>query len=404
MNEQTSAKPNVLCIASYEKGQAFLQQLAADGCNVILLTAQKLRDAGWPWEAILEIHTFSDIPTPEEVLRLVQHVARRMHVDRIVALDEFDLEAAALVREELRLPGMGQTTTRHFRDKLAMRTRARQMGLRVPDFIGIHTHSDIAHFLRNTRGPWLLKPRTSASAIGIRTIREEHDLWRSLEELGDEQATFLLECFVPGSVFHVDSVSWNREVLLQSAQRYGAPPMSLMQGGGVFTTRTLDRASVEAGALREIDRELLMALGMVSGVTHSEFIQADEDGSFYFLETAARVGGAFIAELVEFSTGVNPWREWARIEAAMALGQNYTLSPTVESYAGSVICLSRQEWPDLSAFADPEVVFRMPKRHHAGLIVQSESAVRVEGLLQEYRERFAKDFLASLPPPDRPTS
>ena len=67
LNEQSAAKPNVLCLASYEKGQAFLQQLDAEGCNVILLTAQKLRDAAWPWDAIGEVHTFSDIPTSEEV-------------------------------------------------------------------------------------------------------------------------------------------------------------------------------------------------------------------------------------------------------------------------------------------------------------------------------------------------
>jgi biotin carboxylase len=53
---------------------------------------------------------------------------------------------------------------------------------------------------------------------------------------------------------------------------------------------------------------------MVRGVTHAEYIRAHADGRYYFLEIAARVGGAFIADLVEVSTGVNLWREWARIE------------------------------------------------------------------------------------------
>ncbi|MEK6398257.1 MAG: ATPase [Terriglobus sp.] len=400
----SSVNPNVICIASYEKGHAFLSQLASEGCNITFLTTHKLRDAAWPWEAIRDIHTFSDVPEPAEVLQLVQRIARHLHVDRIVALDEFDLEAAALIREEMRLPGMGQSTTRHFRDKLAMRVRARNAGVLVPDFIGIHTHEDVSLFLHSTQGPWLLKPRFSAAAIGIRTIQHPDDLWRALDELGDRQHGFLLECFVPGNVFHVDSVSWGGKTLLQSAQGYGTAPMSLMHSGGVFTTRTLDRSTEESHALRAIDTEVLRALGMISGVTHSEFIKADHDGRLYFLESAARVGGAYIADLVEASTGINPWREWARIEAALAHGRDFALSPVHEAYAGSVICLARQESPDLSAYTDPEIVLRMPKHHHAGLLVQSQDAHRVEQLLGEYRQRFAEDFCATLPPPDRPTS
>lgn len=404
MTEPNATNPNVVCIASYEKGQPFLKQLAAEGCTVLLLTAEKLRDASWPWESIQEVHTFPDESSPEDVLRVVQRVARHVRVNRVVALDEFDLEAAALVREDMRLPGMGQTTTRHFRDKLAMRVRARQMGVLVPDFIGIQTYSDMEQFLRNTRGPWLLKPRTGAAAIGIRTIRQEDELWRALEELGDRQSGFLLECFVPGRVYHVDSVCWNREVLLQGVHGYGATPMSLMHGGGVFTTRALQRQSTETSELRAMDSDTLRALGMVSGVTHSEYIRAEEDGRLYFLETAARVGGAYIADLMQYATGVNPWREWARIEAAIASGRSYEPSPVHEAYAGSLICLARQEWPDLSGFDAPEVVLRMAKHHHAGLIVKSDSAERVAALLDEYRPRFEREFLASLPAPDRPTS
>ena len=397
------ANPTVVCIASYEKGHAFLEQLAAEGCNVVLLTAEKHRNAPWPRPAVQEIHTFANLPTPQEILKLVQYLVRHMKIDRVVPLDEFDLEAAALIREELRLPGMGQSTTRHFRDKLAMRTRAQQSGILVPDFIGVIHHDDLRSFMNNVPGPWLLKPRTSASAIGIRSIYTDRDLWRALDELGDEQSNFLLERFVPGDVFHVDSVSWSRQILMQAVQMYGAPPMSLMQGGGVFTTRTIDRNSADSRSLRQLDAAMLPALGMVSGVTHSEYIRAD-DGQFYFLETAARVGGAFIAELIEYSTGINPWREWARIEAALARKTSFTLSPTFEAYAGSVICLARQEKPDLSAYNDAEVVFHIEKHHHAGLIVQATSPVRIEELLYDYRERFREDFCASMPAPDRPTS
>jgi biotin carboxylase len=141
---------------------------------------------------------------------------------------------------------------------------------------------------------------------------------------------------------------------------------------------------------------------MTSGVTHSEFIRAKADGQLYFLETAARVGGAFIADVTEFASGVNPWVEWARIEVALMRGEKYRLPELREEYAGSVICLARQETPDLSGYDAPEVVYRLKKHHHAGLIVKSGSAERVRELLEEYGDGFLRDFYARMDVPDKP--
>ena len=394
----------ILCIASYEKGQAFLEQAASLGVRTMLLTAEKLREARWPFASIAELHTMSDEAQPDEVLQRVRALARHAHIARVVALDEFDLEAAALVREDLRLPGMGQTTTRHFRDKLAMRFAAQRAGIAVPDFVSALNRDDLRSFVEAVPGPWLLKPRTSASAIGIRHIATPPDLWRALDELGDRAAEFLLERFVEGDVFHVDSICWNRVPQAQAVHQYGAPPMSLMQEGGVFTTRTVPRGSEASRALKALDAELVPALGMVSGVTHSEYIHSRRDGKLYFLETAARVGGAFIAELIEFSTGLNPWKEWAKIECALLLRQEYTVREALQDYAGSVICLARQERPDLAAYTAQEIVWELDKPHHAGLIVKSESPQRVRELTEEFSQRFARDFCAVLPAPDKPTS
>jgi biotin carboxylase len=143
---------------------------------------------------------------------------------------------------------------------------------------------------------------------------------------------------------------------------------------------------------------------MVRGVTHTEFIRAHADGAYYFLETAARVGGAYIAEVMEQGSGLNPWVEWARIEYAAATGTRYALPATRSDYAGSVLCLAKQEWPDTGAFNAPEVAYRMHKHHHAGLIVRSADAERVKSLLEEYAVRFQQDFGASMPVPDRPTA
>jgi hypothetical protein len=234
--------------------------------------------------------------------------------------------------------------------------------------------------------------------MGIKKIEHADEIWPVLESLGDQQSFFLLEQFVPGDVYHVDGLVDNGEVLFSMAHKYGKPPLSVYAGGGVFMTRSLDRESEESSALVALNKQVLNAMGLVRGATHSEYIKSHADGQLYFLENAARVGGANIAECVDYASGVNLWREWARLEVANLRGERYQLPQTHAGYGGIINCLAHQEWPDLSGYNDPEVVWRLNKKYHAGLIVSSPEAARVELLLNGYAERFVQDFLAVMPP------
>lgn len=380
-----------------------MRECKRQGHRVILLTAEKLREADWPRESLDDTFYLPADIALNDIVSAVTHLARTRKLDRIVALDEYDMETASTLREHLRVNGMGLTTMRYFRDKLAMRMKALDRGVRVPDFVPVFNHDDIRYYLDHVPGPWVLKPRQEASAIGIRKINAAEDLWPVLEQLGDKQSTYLLEKFVPGDVYHVDSVVSESEVVFSNVSKYGKPPMNVAQGGGVFTTFTVPRGSDADQALRQINRDLMAALGLVRGVAHAEFIQAHADGHFYFLECAARVGGAFINETVEAATGINLWREWARIEIAAGDG-SYKLPPTREEYAGVILSLARQENPDTSGYNDPEVFLRIKKHHHAGLILRSTDQQQVQKLLENYSVRFAQEFTAVEPPREKPTA
>jgi len=258
-------------------------------------------------------------------------------------------------------------------------------------------------FVNHVAGPWVLKPRSEASAIGIKLIDAPGALWPILDSLGDQQSSFLLENFIPGDVYHVDSVVSEREVVFSSVSRYGQPPMAVAQKGGIFTTYLLPGESDEAAALRDLNRELIDALGLVRGVSHAEFIRAGSDGHFYFLECAARVGGAYISEMVEIATGINLWREWARIEIAGGK-EPYRLPAVRSDYAGLILSLARQEDPDTSAYNDPEIALRLKRRHHAGLVLRSSDPARIQSLLENYSRRFAEEFLAIEPPGTKPAA
>jgi biotin carboxylase len=306
------------------------------------------------------------------------------------------------LREHLRVPGMGDTTARYFRDKLAMRTKASEEGLLVPEFIHVLNYARLGEFMDRVPPPWVLKPRSMAGSMGIKKIRTAEKLWAALEILGDQQSFYLLERYVPGDIYHVDAIFYERELLFSIASRYGRPPMDVSQEGDIFTTRTLPLESEEAAPLLALNEKVVQAFGLVRGVSHTEFIRGREDGKLYFLETSARAGGAHIVDLIETATGVNLWAEWAKVEIAGGKAPYQAPTPGNDS-AGLLISLAKQEHPDTSAYNDAEIVWRMDdKKHHVGLIVKSANPARVQELLQNYAQRMRQDFFAWQPPLERP--
>jgi len=400
----TNQPITVLCVSSYEKGFDFMRECKEQGCRVLLLTSKSLETAPWPKESIDETFYMQDKNKEwnmRDVIYGVSFVARKEKFDRIVALDDFDVEKAAALREHLRVPGMGDTTARYFRDKLAMRMRAKEMDIPVPEFIHILNHNEINEFADKVQFPYMIKARTLAGAYGLKKVQNKEEMWNRINHLGDEQSFFLIEKFIPGNIYHVDSIIYEHEVKFAIASQYGKPPFEVAHEGRVFTSRTIERGSKIEQQLLEMNKKLMKALGMLRGVSHTEFIEA-EDGKFYFLETSARVGGANLAELVLAGSGINLWREWAKIEILRGEGE-YKSPEAKDYYAGIITSLAKQEWPDLSAYNDLEIVWRLDKSYHAGFVLRSKHHKVIEQMLENYTERFYKDFFTTAAMKDRPS-
>lgn len=395
-----------LCISCYFKGVPFLRACKEAGNTVYLLTAKQLEHDPWPWESIDEVFYMEDDSNgPENLGNLVQGLAwmmRDRRVDRIVALDDFDVEKASYLREEFRLPGMGQTTARYFRDKLAMRIRAREAGVPVPDFTSLFNNREVADFAHRIEYPCLIKPRGEASATGIKKLHSAEELWAAVHALGERRHEYLIEQFRPGDVYHADAVSVDGEIVFCQVSRYLSTPFEVAHGGGIFRSVTVPHDEEDAQRLRALTSEVMHAFGMRFSASHTEFIKLPT-GDFVFLETASRVGGAHLAEMVEAASGVNLWSEWARLETAMAQAAEYQTPGRRYGQAGIVVSLSRFEHPDMSGFNDPEIVWKIDKKQHIGMIVASDRPERVRELLDDYAGRIARDFHASAPAPPKST-
>ncbi|MGY6562412.1 MAG: ATP-grasp domain-containing protein [Luteibaculaceae bacterium] len=397
-----------LCVSFYFKGEEFLKAAKAAGNTVFLLTRKNLEHKPWPKESIDEFfYMDSDENTPENIANILKGTAwlmRGRKIDRVVALDDFDVEKAAAIREEFRLPGMGQTTARYFRDKLAMRIRAAEAGIPVPGFSALFTDEEVNYFADNFEGPWLVKPRGEASATGIKKAHNKQELWDIIHNLGERRHLFLVEQFKPGDVYHADALTYEGKVIFCWCSQYLNTPMEVAHGAGIFRSVTCPYNGEDEKAIQALNAEVMKAFGMKFSASHTEFIKSKSDGKFYFLETSSRVGGANLGAMVEAASGVNLWAEWARVETSVALGKPYKLPKTKKDYSGIIISLARQEKPDLSVFDHKEIFMKMDLDWHVGIIINSKSRDKVLDILEEYMQKIYNDYHASAPLPDKPTS
>ncbi|MFM8179921.1 MAG: acetyl-CoA carboxylase biotin carboxylase subunit family protein [Candidatus Kapaibacterium sp.] len=383
-------KQSVLCIAGALFGRPFISEASRLGWDVYLLTEEKYLNEAWEREYLTDVFAVPDLYDETTVRNVVGYLSRTIRFDKIIGLGEFDIEVAAALREHLRIPGMGETTARYFRDKLAMRMKAREEGIPVPEFTRILHHPDIKEFMDRVPAPWVLKPRMGASSAKVKKIFHADELWTELEKLGDKQTSYLLEKYLPGDVFHVDSVVSDYAVIFAGVSKYGIPMLDLNTSGGIFTTRMIKKGSADDKALRSVNSKVIKSFGLKHGATHIEYIRNADDGKMYFLEAGCRIGGARIPDVVWHATGVCMWHEWARLE----LSQEYVPTKPKAMYGGGIFTLAKQEFPDMSAYNDPEIKWVQNKKGYAGLIIASKSDARVEELLAQYYPRFAQDFMA----------
>jgi biotin carboxylase len=401
-----SMKRHIVCIASEHKGNEFLEEAQNAGWHVTLVTRKKLLDQPWAWTALNDVKTVEDNALPSEYVRAIANIAGSRVIDRVVGLDEFDVMTAARAREHLQMPGMSSSHALRFRDKLSMRNIASQAGIPCPEFTGVFNKLAIEKFLGEVEPPLIVKPRYEVSAFGIRKCETANDVWDVLTDLDgrnnwrDHPSQFVLERFIKGNVFHVDSIVENGKVLACGVSKYGTPPFSVTHYGGVFTSSIVPYKARERKDLEKLNQQLLTAFKYDRGVSHAEFLQSEADGKFYLLEVACRVGGAYIANVLEHACNFNLWREWAKLETATE-EKPYKLPKLRKDFAGVALCLANTDAPDTSHYVEAEIVYRVTKPKHVGMIFYSKKQKRLEDLLSTYSERIAADFLAVMPAKER---
>jgi hypothetical protein len=315
----------ILCIAGSDTGHRFLREVATLQCRAVLLILDEHRDAAWPLDAVNELHSMPAGMTLQQIKNTVTYLARSRKFSRIVALDRFNVEVAAELREHLRIPGMGITTARYFSDRLAARIKASHLGMSVAAMTSVANYDELHSFMQIVPAPWLLTPRGESRGFATRELQAPEQVWEALDELGDRQSEFLLEQKVEGDRFHVDSITADGTVVFSAVSPYHGTFSSESEDGQLLPARQVTYSKADVEGLRRSNAALLSGLKLARGVTHTEFLRSRVTRKFYFMETSASVDDSCIADMTKDAHGLNFWTEWARLEVASMRGERYEL-------------------------------------------------------------------------------
>jgi hypothetical protein len=238
-------------------------------------------------------HRLLDTPTSDIQALAERHADWLGTADRLIARSEYDLLPAARLRERFGIAGDLPDSVLPVRDKWLMRTLADGAKIPQPSFWSAQ------EFRRNPpgEGTYLLKPRLEASSSGIETGGTPQIL-RALDSTDDPDGVFVEE-FVPGEIWHLDGYLHNGRIAAVVSSAYVGDCLSFAHGSPLGSAQRAD----EPAAVSLLDRTLT-ALGQRDGCFHYEAIRT-QDGRFLFLETAARIGGAGVADTFELRTGIN---------------------------------------------------------------------------------------------------
>lgn len=187
MPEPPNLPLNIVCLATYFKGTDFIRECKAHGCHVVLITKEKMLVEDWPRDSLDDLIAVPNDAGPALFIDLLAFLGRDRRIDRVVALEEFDVVTAALMREHLCLQGLSSSRAKVFRDKLSMAVYSQRGDVNVPEFVQLLNNEEIREYMERVPGPWVIKPRSDVSAIGIKKVEHPDEVWRAIEDMNQRE-------------------------------------------------------------------------------------------------------------------------------------------------------------------------------------------------------------------------
>ena len=238
----------------------------------------------------------------------LQSVARHKP-SRVIAGFESGVELSEWLGHQLGLPSNDPNRAESRRDKYAMAESARSRGLRTPlQFQSCHIDDLLAWTHRTLAWPVIAKPPQSVASDHVFCCRTSDELRSAAEAilrdrnvLGSRNSTVLVQEFLPGTEYAVDTVSCDGKHKLTAIWQYHRPA-----AGSTFicydSLRLLPYEGDRQAELRRFAFAVLDAVGVRFGPAHGELIWTAEGPAL--IEVGARMTAGNNAVLSRLCGGI----------------------------------------------------------------------------------------------------
>jgi biotin carboxylase len=303
----------------------FVKGLAESGARVIGLGDQSER--ALPPDAREHLAAYVQGPGFADEGRLVAEavkIAEHVRIDRVIALWEPLMIAAAKIREAIGAPGMSVAETVPFRDKEIMKQVLDAAGIRTPRHANAHSIAEVRQAIAAIGYPAIIKPIAGAGSADTFRLDDEAALEAALPKLKHVPEVSVEE-FIDGEEFTFDTVCGGGKILYYNICWYRPRPLLARQLEWVSpqTVALKDPDAPELAGGKALGLAVLKAMNFQEGFTHMEWYRK-ADGEVVFGEIGARPPGAFTVDLMNYASDIDLFKGFGEAIVHGRLGQEVT--------------------------------------------------------------------------------
>ncbi len=254
-----------------------------------------------------------NVTSEAQLEKAVRFVQTKVRVDRLEAVVEAHVMAAARVRERCGIPGTSARTTFLCRDKPAMKDALRAAGIPCAQSIGSADPAEIRDFAARVGFPLIVKPRAAAGASGTVRVDSAQQLTGALASFGvDRGQSVAVEEFIEGHEGFYDTITIGGRVVHDFVSHYYPNVLEAMRTRWIspqfVSSNRLDGADGYR-ELREMGQKVGKVLGIETSATHMEWFFGPK--GLKFSEIGCRPPGVRAWDLYAAGNEIDIYREWA---------------------------------------------------------------------------------------------